>query len=186
MYPDGYTTYVETYGPITKKLCGASRDGHFQGVTTVLTNLFNIVRPSSAYFGQKDAQQVAVVEKMVRELNMDIKIVPCPIVRETDGLAMSSRNAYLTEAQRQDALVLSQSLTIAKDMIANGERSATLIKNKMTEKIQRVSYAEIDYIEIVDAATLEDVESLKGDTLIALAVKLGKPRLIDNVRLEVK
>jgi pantoate--beta-alanine ligase len=186
MYPDGYTTYVETYGSITKKLCGASREGHFQGVTTVLTKLFNIVRPSSAYFGQKDAQQVAVVEKMVRELNMDIKIVPCPIVRETDGLAMSSRNAYLTEAQRQDALVLSQSLTIAKDMIANGERSATLIKNKMTEKIQRVSYAEIDYIEIIDAATLEDVESLKGDTLIALAVKLGKPRLIDNVRLEVK
>lgn len=186
MYPDGYTTYVETYGSITKKLCGASREGHFQGVTTVLTKLFNIVRPSSAYFGQKDAQQVAVVEKMVRELNMDIKIVPCPIVREADGLAMSSRNAYLTEEQRQDALVLSQSLTIAKDMIASGERSATLIKNKMTEKIQRVSYAEIDYIEIVDAATLEDVESLKGDTLIALAVKLGKPRLIDNVRLEVK
>ena len=186
MYPDGYTTYVETYGSITKKLCGASRDGHFQGVTTVLTKLFNIVRPSSAYFGQKDAQQVAVVEKMVRELNTDVNIVPCPIVRESDGLAMSSRNAYLTEDQRQDALVLSQSLTIAKDMIANGERSATLIKNKMTEKIQRVSYAEIDYIEIVDAGTLEDVEILKGDTLIALAVKVGKPRLIDNVRLEVK
>lgn len=186
MYPDGYTSYVETYGSITKKLCGASRDGHFQGVTTVLTKLFNIVRPSCAYFGQKDAQQVAVVEKMVRELNMDIEIVPCSIVREADGLAMSSRNAYLTEGQRQDALVLSQSLRVAKDMIASGERSAALIKEKMTEKIQRVSYAEIDYIEIVDAGTLENVENLKGDTLIALAVKVGKPRLIDNVRLEVK
>lgn len=186
MYPNGYTTYVETYGTITKKLCGASREGHFQGVTTVLTKLFNIVKPSRAYFGQKDAQQVAVVEKMVRELNFDLEIVPCPIVREADGLAMSSRNAYLTDEQRQDALVLSQSLELAKEMIASGHRSASAIKKAMTDKIKTVDYAEIDYIEIVDAKELEDVEKLQGDTLIALAVKIGKPRLIDNTRLEVQ
>lgn len=186
MYPNGYTTYVETYGTITKKLCGASREGHFQGVTTVLTKLFNIVKPSRAYFGQKDAQQVAVVEKMVRELNFDLEIVPCPIVREADGLAMSSRNAYLTDEERQDALVLSQSLELAKEMIAFGQRSASAIKKAMTDKIKTVDYAEIDYIEIVDAKELEDVEKLQGDTLIALAVKIGKPRLIDNTRLEVQ
>jgi len=186
MYPDGYTTYVETYGTITKKLCGASREGHFQGVTTVLTKLFNIIKPTNAYFGQKDAQQVAVVEKMVRELNFDLRIVPCPIVREADGLAMSSRNAYLTEEGRRDALVLSQSIELAKTMIAEGERAAAIIKKAMTDKIMTVSYAEIDYIEIVDATTLDDVEVLKGDTLIAMAVNIGKPRLLDNVRLEVK
>lgn len=186
MYPHGYTTYVETYGVITKKLCGASREGHFQGVTTVLTKLFNIVRPSSAYFGQKDAQQVAVVEKMVKELNIDVAIVPCPIIREADGLAMSSRNAYLTASQRKDALVLSQSLNKAQTLIEEGQRSAALIIKAMTKIIESVDYAEIDYVEIVDAATLESVETLMGDTLIALAVKVGKPRLIDNVRLEVK
>lgn len=186
MYPDGYTTYVETYGGITKKLCGASRDGHFQGVTTVLTKLFNIVKADRAYFGQKDAQQVAVVEKMVRELNVDTEIIPCPIVREEDGLAMSSRNAYLTEKQRQDALVLSQSLNKAVEMIQKGEQSSTTIKEMMRSHINTIEYMDIDYVEIVDAGTLEDVEKLSGDTLIAIAVQVGKPRLIDNVRLEVK
>jgi len=186
MYPEGYTTYVETYGTITKKLCGASREGHFKGVTTVLTKLFNIVRPTNAYFGQKDAQQVAVVEKMVREMNFDLKVVACPIVREEDGLAMSSRNNYLTEDQRRDALVLSQSIRLAKKMIAAGERSAMAIKLAMENEIMSVGYAEIDYIEIVDAGTLEALNKLSGDTLIALAVKIGKPRLIDNVRLEVQ
>ncbi|MBN2897136.1 MAG: pantoate--beta-alanine ligase [Clostridia bacterium] len=186
MYPNGYSTYVETFGEITKKLCGASREGHFRGVTTVLTKLFNIVRPRNAYFGQKDAQQVAVVEKMVRELNYDIHIVPCPIVREKDGLAMSSRNSYLQGHEREDALVLSQSLELAKQMIADGERSTAVIKQAMCDKINSVESTEIDYVEIVDAQELENVETLSGDTLIALAVKVGKPRLIDNVRLEVK
>ncbi len=186
MYPDGYTTYVETYGGITKKLCGASRNGHFQGVTTVLTKLFNIVKADRAYFGQKDAQQVAVVEKMVRELNVDTEIIPCPIVREEDGLAMSSRNAYLTDKQRQDALVLSQSLNRAVEMIQKGEKSSATIKEMMRSHINTIDYMDIDYVEIVDAGTLEDVEKLSGDTLIAIAVQVGKPRLIDNVRLEVK
>ncbi len=186
MYPEGYTTYVETFGSITKKLCGASREGHFRGVTTVLAKLFNIVKADRAYFGQKDAQQVAVVEKMVRELNVDIEIVPCPIVREEDGLAMSSRNAYLTDDQRLDALVLSQSLNKAVEQIQSGERSAEIIKKMMCDHINTIAYAAIDYVEIVDAKTLEDVVTLSGDTLIALAVQVGRPRLIDNVRLEVK
>lgn len=186
MYPEGHTTYVETFGSITKKLCGASREGHFRGVTTVLAKLFNIVKADRAYFGQKDAQQVAVVEKMVRELNVDIEIVPCPIVREEDGLAMSSRNAYLTDDQRQDALVLSQSLNKAVEQIQSGERSAEIIKKMMCDHINTIAYAAIDYVEIVDAKTLEDVVTLSGDTLIALAVQVGRPRLIDNVRLEVK
>lgn len=186
MYPDEYTTYVETFGPITKKLCGASREGHFQGVTTVLTKLFNIVKADHAYFGQKDAQQVAVVEKMVRELNIDTKIIPCPIVRESDGLAMSSRNAYLTHAERQDALLLSQSLNKAIEMIHKGEKSSETIKKMIRAHINTVNYLDIDYVEIVDARSLENVEMLSGDTLIAIAVQVGKPRLIDNVRLEVK
>lgn len=186
MYPHGYTTYVETFGDITKKLCGASREGHFRGVTTVLTKLFNIVKPHNAYFGQKDAQQVAVVEKMVRELNYDINIVPCPIVREADGLAMSSRNIYLEGDERQQALVLSQSIALAQEMIENGERSSAVIKEAMRAKINTADSAEIDYIEIVEASELESVERLSGDTLIAIAVKVGKPRLIDNIRLEVQ
>lgn len=186
MYPKGYTTYVETFGDITKKLCGASREGHFRGVTTVLTKLFNIVKPHNAYFGQKDAQQVAVVEKMVRELNYDINIVPCPIVREADGLAMSSRNIYLQGDERQQALVLSQSIRLAQKMIEDGERSSAVIKEAMRAKINMADSAEIDYIEIVEASELESVERLSGDTLIAIAVKVGKPRLIDNIRLEVQ
>ncbi len=185
MYGPGYSTYVNCEGDITKALCGASRPSHFKGVTSVVSKLFNMVAPDKAFFGQKDAQQVAVIEKMVRELNFDIEIVPCPIIRESDGLALSSRNTYLSESQRKDALVLSKSLELAKQMIKAGERDAETIKNEMKALIGTVDYAEIDYVEIVNAATLEGIQKLEGDVLIALAVKIGRPRLIDNIRLWV-
>jgi len=185
MYGEGFSTYVETFGDITKKLCGASREGHFRGVTTVLTKFFNIVNPDKAYFGQKDAQQVAVVKKMVREMNFPLQIISCPIVREKDGLALSSRNTYLTDVERKDAVILSKSLFEAKKLIENGEKSAKKIKKFIIDKINTVSYAKIDYIEIVDSLTLDDMDEIVGDVLIALAVKFGKPRLIDNITVEV-
>lgn len=186
MYPQPYNTYVDVYGGLTDKLCGASRPGHFKGVATVVTKLFNLVKPHRAYFGQKDAQQVAVIEQMVRDMNMDLTIVPCPIVREADGLALSSRNTYLTEAQREEALVLSHSLNWAKEAIESGQRDAKTLIEGMKALIQKAPSAEIDYVQIVSAQTLESVETLQGDILMALAVKVGKPRLIDNMRLEVK
>ncbi|MCH4889010.1 pantoate--beta-alanine ligase [Acidaminobacter sp. JC074] len=185
MYPQGYSTYVDVEGDMTGVLCGSSRPGHFRGVATVVTKLFNMVAPDRAYFGQKDAQQVSVIERMVKDLNMDLEIVPCPIHREADGLAMSSRNTYLSEKERKDALVLSASLFEAKDKILAGETSAEKIISGIVDKISTVDYAIIDYVEIVDALSLERIDTLKGTILIALAVKVGKPRLIDNLRLEV-
>lgn len=184
MYPQGYKTYVEVEG-ITLRLCGASRPGHFRGVTTIVEKLFNIVKPDQAYFGQKDAQQVAVIQQMVRDLNMDIEIVPCAIVREADGLAMSSRNIYLNEGERKAALVLSQSLFQAEAMIRNGERDVKWLKEIITGTIKVEPKASVDYVEIVDALTLEVSEIIQGKILIALSVKFGKTRLIDNIRLEV-
>lgn len=184
MYPQGYKTFVEVE-EITSKLCGASRPGHFRGVTTVVMKLFNIVKPDRVYFGQKDAQQVAVIQQMTRDLNIDIEIIPCPIVREADGLAMSSRNIYLNEEERKSALVLSQSLFRIEEVIRNGERDAAKVKGLITAHINSEPGAHIDYVEIVDAITLEEIESIRGTVLIALAVKIGKTRLIDNIRLEV-
>lgn len=186
MYPEPYMTYVDVTGGLTDKLCGSSRPGHFQGVATVVTKLFNLVKPTRAYFGQKDAQQVAVIEQMVSDLDMELEIVPCSIVREADGLALSSRNTYLSEADRQDALVLSQSLLWAKSAIEAGEKNAAVLIEGIKGIINIAESAEIDYVQIVDAKTLESVEMLKGTILIALAVKIGKPRLIDNMRIEVK
>lgn len=186
MYMDDYSTYVDVFGSITEKLCGATRPGHFRGVASVVTKLLNIVAPDRAYFGQKDAQQVAVIQRMVRDMNMDVEIVPCPIVRERDGLALSSRNSLLADVQRKDALVLSKSLFEAEKTIEDGERDADVIKKNIIDKISTVDYATIDYVEIVDAFTLESVKELKGEILIALAVFVGKPRLIDNVRLVIK
>lgn len=186
MYPKPYMTYVDVEGDITHKLCGASRPGHFKGVTTVVTKLFNLVRPTRAYFGQKDAQQVAVIEQMVDDLDMNLEIVPCPIVREADGLALSSRNTYLTDSDRKDALVLSQSLNWAKETIEAGERNAANLLKGIRDRIEAVPSTMIDYVQIVDARTLESVDTLAGTILIALAVKVGKPRLIDNMRIEVK
>ncbi|MBI9013725.1 MAG: pantoate--beta-alanine ligase [Clostridiales bacterium] len=185
MYPKGYSTYVSVEGDMTGVLCGSSRPGHFRGVATIVTKLFNMVAPDRAYFGQKDAQQVSVIERMVKDLNMDLEIIPCPIHREADGLAMSSRNTYLNEKERKDALVLSQSLFEAKETILSGERRANKIIEGIIDKISTVDYAIIDYVEIVDALTLHKIDEIKGDILIAIAVKVGKPRLIDNLRLEV-
>lgn len=182
MYPDGYSTYVDCEGDITNRLCGATRPTHFKGVTSVVSKLFNIVMPDKAFFGQKDAQQVAVIEKMVRDLNYNLEIVPCPIVRESDGLAMSSRNAYLNDDQRKEALVLSRALKRAKDLIEAGERSTETLIGEMIKIIEVSPSAVIDYVSIVDAKTLDAIETINDDFLVALAVKIGKTRLIDNFR----
>ncbi|KUO73115.1 MAG: pantoate--beta-alanine ligase [Clostridia bacterium BRH_c25] len=184
IYPQGYKTFVEVEG-ITSRLCGTSRPGHFRGVTTVVMKLFNIVKPDRVYFGRKDAQQIAVIQQMVKDLNVDIEIIPCPIIREADGLAMSSRNTYLNEEERKAALVLSQSLFQIEVLIGNGERDAKKVKKLITDIINGEPKAHIDYAEVVDSLTLEEIETIRGDILIALAVKIGKTRLIDNIRLEV-
>lgn len=185
MYPLGCSTYVEIEGDITKKLCGASRSGHFKGVATVVTKLFNIVMPDRAYLGQKDAQQVAVIKRMVKDLHLDVEIVPCPIVREGDGLAMSSRNTYLNEEERRAGTILSKALFEAKERIEGGEINPLKISDFIIETIESEPLCEIDYVEVVHGETLESIERVKGDVLIALSVKIGKTRLIDNLRLEV-
>lgn len=179
MYPEGFNTYVNVQG-ITDILCGKSRPGHFKGVATVVTKFFNIVEPDKAYFGQKDAQQVVVIKKMARELNMNIEIISCPIVREKDGLAMSSRNIYLNAEERKAALVLSKSLLKVEGMVRNGERSKEKVLGFIIKEIMSEKAAEIEYVEILDADSLENVKRLEGKLLIALAVRFGKTRLIDN------
>ncbi len=185
MYPNGYNTWVEVEGEISAKLCGASRPGHFKGVTTVVSKLFHICLPDQAFFGQKDAQQVMIIEKMVKELNFPLRIVRVPIVREADGLAMSSRNVYLDPEQRQQALVLNRSLRMASEAIAAGERNAAQVKSLIREMIGQSPQAQIAYAEIYDADDLSDVEEIQGRVLMALAVKFGTTRLIDNLIVEV-
>jgi pantoate--beta-alanine ligase len=188
MYPQGFQnmkTFVDLI-EITDKLCGAVRPGHFRGVATVVTKLFNLVCPDAAYFGQKDAQQVIVIKQMVTDLNMNIKIVTVPIVREADGLAMSSRNVYLQPEERQAALVLSKSLKVADDLLNNGEKNAVVIKQTIEGIIKAEPLADIDYIGVCDTVTLEDLEQVEDKALIALAVKFGKTRLIDNIIWEDK
>lgn len=185
MYPKGYSTSVEVTGQITTTLCGRSRPGHFKGVTTVVSKLFNICQPDLAFFGQKDAQQVVVIEKMVRDLNFPLKIVRVPIVRESDGLAMSSRNVYLNSDQRKQALVLSKSLNLAKELIEKGERDTAVIKQQMENLITGEKDAVIDYIQLVDDEDLSDLAVIKDRVLIAVAVKFGSIRLIDNLLVEV-
>jgi len=185
IYPRGFTTYVTVEGPMTQVLCAKSRPTHFRGVTTIVAKLFHLVSPDKAYFGQKDAQQVAVIQQMVKDLDFDLQVVACPIKRETDGLAMSSRNTYLSARQRADAVVLFQSLTEAQQMIAGGERSASAVVRSIETRIKPVQDAIIDYISVVDAKTLADMERLEGEILIALAVKFGKTRLIDNIRITI-
>ncbi|MCZ6679757.1 MAG: pantoate--beta-alanine ligase [Candidatus Poribacteria bacterium] len=185
MYPPGSVTAVEVAGQLTKGLCGASRPSHFYGVTTVVSKLFNIVSPHRAYFGQKDAQQLAVIQRMVADLNFDIEIVPMPTVRESDGLAMSSRNRYLSPEARRAATVLYRSLQLAKERIEDGERTSAKIIDAMRELIEREKPARIDYIELVDTNRLEPQELVHGEMLIALAVFVGQTRLIDNLRMRV-
>ena len=169
---------------LTEPLEGLSRPGHFRGVTTVVTKLFNVVQPDKAYFGQKDAQQVAVVKKMAADLNMDLEVVACPTVRETNGLAMSSRNTHLTGDQRRAATVLYRALTRAQEMWAGGEKDAGEIRHEMTELIEKESLADIVYVSIAHAETLKEIHRIKPPALVSLAVKFGKTRLIDNVVLE--
>ncbi|GKX29580.1 pantothenate synthetase [Vallitalea longa] len=184
MYSNNHLTYV-TVDKLTDNLCGQSRPTHFRGVTTIVTKLFNIVQPHRAYFGQKDAQQALVIKKMVKDLNMPVDIITCPIVREKDGLALSSRNAYLNNDERKQAPILYQSLQKSKSYIENGERSSSVIKNIIKEMIGEKPSTNIDYISIVSEDTLEDINLIKGNILIALAVKIGNTRLIDNLRMEV-
>lgn len=184
MYPENYSTYVEVEG-LTQHLCGKSRPGHFRGVATVVAKLFNIVKPHIAVFGQKDAQQAFVIKRMVRDLNFDIEIVVVPTVREPDGLAMSSRNSYLTPDERQQAVVLYKALRHAEQLIKDGERDARKVKRAMRRIIQNSSSGRIDYIEIVDTDYLKPIQLIKNEILIALAVYFGKARLIDNLIVRV-
>lgn len=180
MYESNFSSFVDMTG-LTEELCGASRPGHFRGVCTVVTKLFNITKADRAYFGEKDAQQLAVIRHMVRDLNMDIEIIGCPIIREEDGLAKSSRNTYLSKEERSAALVLSQSLSTAKNMLDAGERNAVTICNAIKEKIEAEPLARIDYVSIVDGKTLRSVSLIEHPVLIALAVYIGKTKLIDNI-----
>ena len=180
MYPPESSTYVEVEGNITRVLCGASRPTHFRGVTTVVNKLFNIVEPDKAYFGQKDAQQVAVLTKMVKDLHMDIELIICPIVREPDGLAMSSRNTYLSAEERKQAVILNQALKKAKNAFANGEKDVVKLTGIITDKINEMPLAVIDYVSILDFPSLKPIITIEKDALGAVAVKFGKTRLIDN------
>ncbi|MDW7652142.1 MAG: pantoate--beta-alanine ligase [Bacillota bacterium] len=184
MYPKGYATFVDVER-LTESLCGASRPGHFRGVTTVVTKLFNIVTPDHTYFGQKDAQQALVLRKMAKDLNMDLTVQIMPIIREADGLAMSSRNVYLLPEERNAATVLSRSLRQAQERIEHGERDANAIIKCITETIDTEPLANIDYVAVVDTDEIKKTETIQGQTLIALAVRFGKTRLIDNIIVEV-
>ena len=183
MYPKGYTAYVTVDGDITNKLCGAKRPGHFRGVATVVTKLFNITEADKAFFGQKDAQQVVVIKRFVRDLNMNVEVNMVPIVRAEDGLALSSRNKYLSDKEKKAALVLSQSLKEAQKAFKSGKKSVTELKALITEKIQAEPLAQIDYIDIYTFPDLEECEMIVKEALVALAVKFGTTRLIDNTIL---
>jgi len=182
MYPSGFNTWVDVSG-ITDRLEGAARPGHFRGVATVCNKLFNIILPEKAYFGQKDAQQLAVIKKMVTDLNMNLDIVAVPTLREADGLAMSSRNSYLTPKEREAAAVLYKSLCLAGKMAADGEHGAESIKTTMSELIETEPLAKIEYISVADTVSLQELENIRSQALISLAVRIGKTRLIDNIAL---
>jgi pantoate--beta-alanine ligase len=179
MYPQGYQTWVEVEA-MTRPLEGAMRPGHFRGVTTVVAKLFNAVQPHKAYFGQKDAQQAAVIRRMTLDLNFPIEIVVCPTVREADGLAMSSRNVYLSPEQRQAATVLFRSLSAAKELYDAGERNAEKLRKKMMEVLAAEPLAEVQYVSCADYDTLEELSEITGKALLSMAVFIGKTRLIDN------
>lgn len=179
MYFDDFCTYVDM-DDLTKGLCGKTRPTHFRGVCTVVSKLFHIVAPDRAYFGQKDAQQLAVIRRMVRDLNFDLEIIGCPIVREADGLAKSSRNTYLNEAERAAAVVLHKGLNAGEELLKSGERNAVKIINTVREVIEREPLAKIDYVELVDWNTLKPVDTVQAEVLVAVAVYIGKTRLIDN------
>ncbi|ABV34220.1 pantoate--beta-alanine ligase [Pseudothermotoga lettingae] len=182
MYPKDYSTYINEE-KLSRHLCGRSRPGHFRGVCTVVTKLFNIVKPNRAYFGQKDAQQFRVIRRMVRDLNMDVEVIECPIVREPDGLAMSSRNIYLSTEERNQALALNRSLKIAENLYRSGEKNTERMKEKIVQYLSSFDKIKIDYVEIVSEETLEPVEKIEGKVVVAIAAWVGKARLIDNTIL---
>jgi len=183
MYPPHFNSWIEV-SKITERLEGAVRPGHFRGMTTVVAKLFNIVQPTKAYFGQKDAQQVTVIRKMVADLNMSLEIVTIPTVRETDGLAMSSRNTYLNPQEREAGTILYQALSLTQQLWLRGEKDAEIIRQKIIALIQKQPLATIDYVSVADTRTLEELEEVKLPALVSLAVKIGRTRLIDNVVLE--
>lgn len=179
MYPGHFTSFIDTT-ETTELLCGAVRPIHFRGVCTVVGKLFNIVMPDRAYFGQKDAQQLATVKRFVRDLNFPLDIVACPIIREIDGLAKSSRNTYLNPEERKAALILSQSLKKGKEAIDNGERDSQKVISIIRENLEKEPLARIDYVEVVDFENIQRIARIEGETLVAIAVYIGKTRLIDN------
>jgi len=185
IYPEGYATYV-TVEKLTGNLCGESRPGHFRGVATIVTKLFNIVRPDVAYFGQKDMQQALIIKKMASDLNMDIEVKIIPIVRDDDGLAMSSRNIYLSDAERKDAVVLHQSLKNAEMLIKNGERDARKVIKAVEDMIKAKQSARVEYVKLVDTRELKDIKTITGEIALAVAVFFSSTRLIDNITITVK
>lgn len=183
MYAPDFCSYVDMSG-LTEELCGLSRPVHFRGVCTVVCKLFHIVTPDRAYFGQKDAQQLAVIRRMVRDLNMDLEIVGCPIIREEDGLAKSSRNTYLSPTERSAALVLSQAIAIGENLVKQGETNSQVVIDAMVSHINQEPLAKIDYVKIVDALSMEQIPAIDRSILCAMAVYIGKTRLIDNFIFE--
>ena len=183
MYPEGFQTYVHVE-EITDKLCGKSRRELFRGVTTIVLKLLNIVQPHSAFFGEKDRQQLEVIRKMVGDLNLDVEIVGLPIIREPDGLAMSSRNKYLGKAERKTAQSLHEALQQAQQLVAQGESSVATLRSRMRNIIERQGQAQVDYISVCDPQQFEELEEIRGKAMIALAVHVGKARLIDNCLIE--
>lgn len=185
MYDRDFSTFVEVEG-LTEELCGRSRPGHFRGVCTVVNKLFHIVNPDKAYFGQKDAQQLAIIKRMVRDLSMDVEVIGAAIIREEDGLAMSSRNQYLTKEERSAALILSKTLKLAENLVKNGERDADVIVSAMINNIERSPLATIDYVKIVTEDSMKIVKHIDQPVLIAVAVMIGETRLIDNFIFDVR
>jgi len=186
MYPEGFSTHVDV-GKISEKLCGAFRPGHFRGVATVVTKLLNIIKPTRAYFGQKDFQQTVVINHLVKDLDMDIGIIVCPTIRERDGLAMSSRNAYLDESQREASTVIYESIHEASELIKSGIMDAIHVTGVMRERLfHKPAISEVEYCGIYDPNTLEEISEIKGDVLLAVGVKIGHTRLIDNMLVNLK
>lgn len=184
MYDSGFCSFVDM-SLLTEELCGLTRPIHFRGVCTVVNKLFNIIRPDNAYFGRKDAQQLAVIKRMVKDLDMDINVIGCPIIREEDGLAKSSRNTYLSEEERKAALILSRAVKLGQSLVETGERNSARIVSAMRELIESEPLAKIDYVKLVDAETMQQIEFIDRSVLCALAVYIGKTRLIDNFSFEL-
>ena len=183
MYFDNFSTYVDA-GDVTKELCGKSRPIHFRGVCTVVTKLLNIVKPDRAYFGQKDAQQLAIVKRMVRDLNVDVEIIGCPIIREEDGLAKSSRNVYLNSEERKAAVILHKALTKGEEMVKAGEKEPSVIIKAVSDIINTEKLTKIDYVDVVSFPEIEHIAKIDRPALVAVAVYIGKTRLIDNFIVE--